>query len=77
MKGDFSKALAAFEQASAKDDRNISDDLFAGFSASRLGDKEKAAGSYARALNIDQKSEVARAGFARVGGKYGQTYQAF
>jgi hypothetical protein len=42
-----------------------------------LGQKEKAAGSYAKALNIKQDNEQAKQGFTRVGGKYGQTYQAF
>ena len=41
------------------------------------GDKEKAAGSYAKALNINQNYEPAKQAFARVGGKYGQTYQTF
>ena len=39
--------------------------------------REKAAGSYAKALNINQGYEPAKAAFARVGGKYGQTYQTF
>ena len=43
----------------------------------KLGDKEKAAGSYARALNINKDHEPAKQGFARVGGKLGQTYQTF
>src|SRR5438552_51930 len=53
IKGDFLKALAAFEQASAKDDRNISDDLFAGFSASRLGDRERARYYFERVVASD------------------------
>lgn len=40
--GDMSKALAAFEAASAGDTRNVSDDLFAGLSAHKLGDNAKA-----------------------------------
>ena len=39
--------------------------------------KEKAAGSYAKALNINDKYAPAKAGFARVGGQVGQTYQTF
>ncbi len=39
--------------------------------------KEKAAGSYARALNLRQNYEPAKQGFARVGGRQGQTYQTF
>ena len=48
-----------------------------GLAYERLGDKEKAAGSYAKALNINDKYEPAKAGFARVGGKAGQSYQTF
>ena len=48
-----------------------------GLAYERLGDKEKAAGSYARAMNIDTTSKVAREGFDRVGGKVGQAYQTF
>jgi hypothetical protein len=48
-----------------------------GLAYERLGDKEKAAGSYARAMNIDTTSTVAREGFDRVGGKVGQAYQTF
>ena len=48
-----------------------------GLAYERLGQKEKAAGSYAKALNINEKYEPAQAGFARVGGQVGQTYQTF
>ena len=48
-----------------------------GLAYERLGQKEKAAGSYAKALNINDKYEPAQAGFARVGGKAGQSYQTF
>ena len=48
-----------------------------GLAYERLGDKEKAAGSYARAMNIKQDYDPARSGFARVGGQAGQTYQTF
>jgi tetratricopeptide (TPR) repeat protein len=48
-----------------------------GLAYERLGQKEKSAGSYAKALNINDKYEPARAGFARVGGKEGQSYQTF
>jgi hypothetical protein len=47
------------------------------FAYERLGDKEKAAGSYARALNINKDHEPAKQGFARVGGRLGQSYQTF
>jgi len=48
-----------------------------GLAYERLGAKEKAAGSYAKALNLNEKYEPARTGFARVGGKTGQSYQTF
>src|SRR5215203_5794030 len=42
LKGDFAKALTAFEAASAKDRRNISDELFAGLVAVKLEQPERA-----------------------------------
>ena len=42
LKGDFARALVAFEAASARDSRNVSDDLFAGLTAQRLDELEKA-----------------------------------
>jgi tetratricopeptide (TPR) repeat protein len=48
-----------------------------GLAYERLGDKTKAAGSYARAINIRPRDEAARSGFARVGGKPGQSYDMF
>jgi Tfp pilus assembly protein PilF len=43
----------------------------------RLGDKNKAAGSYAKALTLRKDDEAARVGFARVGGRPGQRYDTF
>src|SRR6202022_4399934 len=48
-----------------------------GLAYERLGDKTKAAGSYARASSIRPRDEAARSGFARVGGKPGQSYDTF
>ena len=48
-----------------------------GLAYERLGQKDKAAGSYAKALNINDKYQPAKDGFARVGGKIGQTYPTF
>jgi Tfp pilus assembly protein PilF len=48
-----------------------------GLAYERLNDKEKAAGSYARAMNINKDYKPASAGFERVGGKMGQAYQTF
>ena len=43
----------------------------------RLGDKTKAAGSYGRVINLRPRDEAARTGFARVGGKPGQSDGTF
>jgi tetratricopeptide (TPR) repeat protein len=48
-----------------------------GLAYERIGAKDKAAGSYAKALNINSKYEPAQSGFARVGGRIGQTYPTF
>jgi Flp pilus assembly protein TadD len=58
-----------------KDPRNLEAWTSRGLAYEKLGDKEKAAGSYARALNIDQNFQPAQAGFRRVGGQWGRTYQ--
>ena len=47
-----------------------------GLAYERLGQKDKAAGSYAK-VNINDKYQPAKGGFARVGGKVGQTYPTF
>ena len=48
-----------------------------GLAYERLGDKATAAGSYGHAISIRPKDEAARSGFARVGGRPGQSYDAF
>ena len=48
-----------------------------GLAYERPGQKDKAAGSYAKALNINNKYQPAVAGFARVGGEVGKAYQTF
>ncbi len=42
LSGDLQKALIAFESASSGDERNASDDLFAGVVAHKFGDNDKA-----------------------------------
>jgi Tfp pilus assembly protein PilF len=59
------------------DPQNIQAWITRAYAYEKLGDREKAAGSYARALNINKNHEAAKQGFARVGGKAGQTYQTF
>ena len=49
-----------------------------GLAYERLGDKEKAAGSYAKALNIKQDYEPAKARLrAASAARSGKTYQTF
>ena len=40
----------------------------------RLNDQERARASYARAVQVAPKNEIAREAFNRTGGKAGQTY---
>jgi Tfp pilus assembly protein PilF len=48
-----------------------------GFVYEQMKDTEKAAASYARAMNIREDYEPAKAGFKRIGGQFGKQYQAF
>jgi hypothetical protein len=58
MQGDHTRALAAFEQASAKDSRNISDDFFAGISAANSGAKDKAISYFERVVASDDSYQT-------------------
>jgi Tfp pilus assembly protein PilF len=71
------EAAADLDEAAQADPQNAQVWTTRGLAYERLGDKSKAAGSYARALNLHPKDEAARIGFARVGGKPGQTYETF
>ena len=75
--GDNQAAATDLDEAVQVEPQNLSAWTTRGLAYERLGDKEKAAGSYAKALTINKDYDPARKGFARVGGKYGQTYQAF
>ena len=74
---DLKSAASDLDDAVLLDPQNIEAWTGRGLAYERLGQKDKAAGSYAKALNINDKYEPAKAGFARVGGKAGQTYQTF
>jgi tetratricopeptide (TPR) repeat protein len=74
---DFKAAAADLDDAVSAEPQNLRAWMTRAFAYEKLGDKEKAAGSYARALNINKDHEAAKQGFARVGGKMGQTYQTF
>src|SRR5260370_164010 len=71
------EAAACLEAAVQADPQNAEIWTNRGLAYERLGDKAKAAGSYSRAINLRPRDETARNGFARVGGKPGQNYDAF
>ena len=73
----YKDAASDLDQAVGIDPQNVQAWTSRGLAYERLGDKQKAAGSYARAMNIDQNYKPATAGFDRVGGRYGETYQTF
>ena len=75
--GDNKAATADLDEAVQVDATNVQAWTSRGLAYERLGQKDKAAGSYAKALNINDKYEQAKAGFARVGGEIGRTYQTF
>ena len=74
---DFKAAAGDLDDAVSSEPQNLQAWTTRAFAYERLGDTEKAAGSYARALNLNTDHEPAKQGFARVGGKLGQTYQTF
>ena len=71
------EAAADLDEAAQADPQNAEIWTNRGLAYERLGDKAKAAGSYSRAINLRPRDETARNGFARVGGKPGQNYDAF
>jgi len=71
------EAAADLDEAAQADPQNAEIWTNRGLTYERLGDKAKAAGSYSRAINLRPRDETARNGFARVGGKPGQNYDAF
>ena len=73
----YLEARADLDEAVQADPNNAQIWITRGLAYERLGDKTKAAGSYGRAINIRPKDEAARSGFARVGGKAGESYATF
>jgi Tfp pilus assembly protein PilF len=71
------EAAADLDEAAQADPNNAQIWTTRGLAYERLGDKTRAAGSYNRAVAIRPKNDAARTGFARVGGKAGQTYELF
>ena len=68
------EAAADLDEAVQADPQNGQIWTTRGLAYERLGDKTKAAGSYGRAIKLRPKDEAAQSGFARVGGKPGQSY---
>jgi tetratricopeptide (TPR) repeat protein len=71
------EAAADLDEAAQADPQNAQIWTTRGLAYERLGDKVRAAASYSRAINLRPKDEAARNGFARVGGKPGQSYDAY
>jgi Tfp pilus assembly protein PilF len=70
-------ATSDLDDAVQVEPQNIAAWVARGLAYERLGQQDKAAGSYAKALNIKRDHEPARAGFTRVGGQFGKSYQTF
>jgi tetratricopeptide (TPR) repeat protein len=62
------EAVADLDEATGDDPQNAQIWTTRGLAYERLGDKAKAASSYARAITIRPRDEAARSGLARVGG---------
>lgn len=71
------EAAADLDEAAQADPQNAQVWTTRGIAYERLGDKNKAAACYSRAINLRPRDEAARSGFARVGGKPGQSYDTF
>src|SRR4030088_1384849 len=71
------EAAADLDEAVQADPQNAQIWTTLGLAYERLGDKPRPAGSYARAMNIRPRDGAARSGFARVGGKPGQSYDTY
>jgi tetratricopeptide (TPR) repeat protein len=71
------EAAADLDEAAQADPQNVQIWVTRGLAYERLGDRAKAADSYGRAISLRPKDESARSGFARVGGKPGQTTDTF
>jgi len=69
--GQAKEAAADLDEAVQDDPQNAQLWMNRGLAYERLGDRTKAAVSYARAISLRPGDEAARTGFARVGGKPG------
>jgi Flp pilus assembly protein TadD len=71
------EATVDLDEAAQAEPQNAQIWTARGLAYERLGNKDKAAGSYARAMILRPKDDEAKTGFARVGGKPGQSYDTF
>ncbi|MEA2934375.1 MAG: hypothetical protein QOD74_1021 [Variibacter sp.] len=74
---DFKSASSDLDDAVQMDPESLQAWTARGLAYEKLGNKDRAAGSYARALQLKQNYEPAKTGFARVGGRVGQNYETF
>ena len=70
-------AATDLDEAVQANPANLQGWVARGLAYERLNNRERAAGSYARALVLQRDHAAAKAGFARVGGVYGKQYQTF
>jgi Tfp pilus assembly protein PilF len=74
---DAKAAAADLDDAVQLDPQNVQAWTSRGLAYERQNDNEKAAGSYAKAIDIRRDYEPATQGFARVGGQAGRSYRVF
>lgn len=74
---DFKAAASDLDDAVQMEPESLQAWTARGLAYEKLGNKERAAGSYGRALQLKQNYEPAKTGFARVGGRVGQNYETF
>jgi len=72
---DYKAAVGDLDNAVSVEPNNLQAWTNRGLAYERLGDKERAAGSYAKALALNKDYEPAKTGFSRVGGQFGQSYE--
>ena len=74
---DLKAAAGDLDQAALMDQQNAHAWMSRALAYERLGDRNKAAGSYAQAMKIRPDYAAAHDGFARVGGQTGTAYKTF
>ena len=75
--GDYKTAVDDFEEAVQLNPQSAQAWTGRGQALERIGDKERALGSYAKGMTADESYGPAREGFNRLGGRAGMTYRLF